>query len=112
MSDPDLFDWLRRYPHAPAARNSDTSREAAADIAPKLGRLQALALEAIASAGGDGLTADELADALGVERWTVQPRTTELRRLGKVVDSGLRRFNKTGKRAICWCLPRYREANP
>lgn len=96
------------YPDAPGHRGIATSIEAAESIAPKLGRLQRLALGAIASRGAVGLTADELAEELGTDRWSVQPRTSELRRKLMIVDSGLRRRNASGKRAIVWTLPQYR----
>jgi len=93
---------MTRYPDAPGHRNVDTSIEAADAIAPDLGRLQRLAETEIRSAGDAGLTADELAARLKLERWSVQPRTTELSRKGFIRDSGQRRQNVTGKRAIVW----------
>ena len=93
---------MTRYPDAPGHRNVDTSVEAADAIAPDLGRLQRLAETEIRSAGDAGLTADELAARLKLERWSIQPRTTELSRKGFIRDSGVRRQNVTGKRAIVW----------
>lgn len=93
---------MNTYPDAPGHRNVDTSIAAADALAPKLGRLQRLAQEAIRTAGLTGLTADELAARLGMDRWSVQPRTSELKRKGLIRDSGLRRPNATGKQAIVW----------
>ncbi len=90
------------YPDAPGHRNVDTSIAAATALAPKLGRLQRMAETAIRNAGQYGLTADELAARLGMDRWSIQPRTSELRRKGLIRDSGLRRPNATGKQAIVW----------
>ena len=90
------------YPDTPGHRNVDTSIAAANALAPKLGRLQRLAENAIRKAGQYGLTADELAARLGMDRWSIQPRTSELRRKGLIRDSGLRRPNATGKQAIVW----------
>lgn len=99
----DLFAYRApHYPASPGYRGIDTSIAAAKAIAPKLGQLQALALGAIRAAGPTGLTADELAARLGHDRWSIQPRTSELRHLGKIVDSGQRRKNCTGKSAIVW----------
>lgn len=95
---------MTTYPDAPGHRNIDTSVAAAEAIEPKLGRLQKMAEEAIRSAGERGLTADELAMRLGMDRWSVQPRTSELRRKGFIRDSGRRRLNATGKRAIVWVM--------
>lgn len=93
---------MSTYPDAPGHRNVDTSIAAADALAPKLGRLQRLAEDAIRDAGARGLTADELAARLAMQRWSIQPRTTELRRKGLIRDSGQRRPNATGKLAIVW----------
>ena len=99
------------YPDAPGHRGVDTSIAAADAIAPKLGRLQRLAETTIDAAGYDGLTADELAARLEMERWSIQPRTTELRRKGIICDSGRRRRNVTGKAAIVWVVPAFASAS-
>lgn len=109
-AEPDLFGYEEpsRYPDAPGHRGVETSIEAAEAIAPKLGNLQKLTLNAIASRGASGLTADECAEVLELDRYSVQPRTTELRRKGLIADSGRRRTNATGKRAIVWTLPQFK----
>lgn len=93
---------MSAYPDAPGHRGVDTSIAAANATAPILGRLQRLALQAIREAGWLGLTADELAARLGIDRWSIQPRTSELKRKGLIRDSGLRRRNASGKLAIVW----------
>lgn len=93
---------MSAYPNAPGHRNVETSIAAADALAPKLGRLQRMAEDAIREAGWLGLTADELAERLGMDRWSIQPRTSELKRKGLIRDSGQRRPNSTGKRAIVW----------
>ena len=93
---------MSTYPDAPGHRHVETSMAAADDLAPKLGRLQRMAETAIRDAGIPGLTADELAAKLGMDRWSIQPRTSELRRKGLIRDSGQRRRNATGKMAIVW----------
>lgn len=95
------------YPNEPGHRGILTSVEAADAIAPLTARLQRLALEAIWRAGERGLTAEELAARLRITRAAVQPRTTELKHRGAIVDSGARRINASGKRAIVWtAVPR------
>ena len=79
------------YPDAPGHRGVETSIEAADAIAPKVGPLQRMTLEAIASRGALGCTADEVSDLLGLDHRSTQPRCTELKLKGLVVDSGLRR---------------------
>lgn len=113
MVDVDLFGQAigedqAHYPETPGYKGpAETGKEAAEAIAPMTGRYRLLALAAVAHAGSRGLTADELADALDVSRWTIQPRTSELRALGKIADSGQRRRNTTGKNAIVWTLPQF-----
>ena len=93
---------MSTYPDAPGHRSVDTSIAAAEDLAPKLGRLQRMAETTIRDAGPRGLTADELSARLDMDRWSIQPRTSELRRKGLIRDSGRRRPNSTGKQAIVW----------
>lgn len=93
---------MNKYPDNAGHRNVDTSVAAAEAVAPHLGRLQRLTQEAIFEAGPQGLTADEIACRLSLDRYSVQPRTSELRCKGLIRDSGERRPNKTGKMAIVW----------
>jgi DNA-directed RNA polymerase specialized sigma24 family protein len=86
---------MTHYPDAPGHRGEETSIQAADLLAPKSGKLRALAREAIVAAGSSGLTADELATRLGMDRWSIQSRTSELRRKGLSCDSGERQ-------AIVW----------
>jgi hypothetical protein len=102
--EPDLFGHgeLATYPDAPGSKGPETSREAAEAIAPKCARLQRLTLETISTAGSRGCTADEASQACEMDRWSIQPRVSELRAKGLIVDSGLRRLNVTGRSAVVW----------
>nr|WP_166180888.1 hypothetical protein [Altererythrobacter segetis] len=90
------------YPDEPGHRHVETSIAAGEALKPKLGRLQRLAEEAIRDSGWLCLTADELAARLDMDRWSIQPRTSELKRKMLIRDSGQRRSNATGKLAIVW----------
>jgi hypothetical protein len=91
--------------------DAETSANAAADITPETGRLRKMALNGISSRGAFGYTSEELADALGVARVSIQPRTSELQALGKIAKSRQRRRNaSSGKMAVVWVLPEYAEA--
>lgn len=93
-----------RYPNTPGHRgNVDTSIAAAESVAAHCPRMHRLILAALHAAGEHGMTGDELGDALGIERWSIRPRTSELKTLGWIRDSGQRRENaKTGIKAIVW----------
>lgn len=65
-----------------------------------------MAATAIRAADPRGLTADELAQRLDMDRYSIEPRTSELRRKGLIRDSGRRRKNARGKMAIVW-VPNY-----
>lgn len=90
------------YPHAAGHRGIDTSALAAEAIEISVGRLQRVALRAIRAAGGRGLTTNELVAAVRISRDSIQPRTSELREMGFIRDSGARRRNANGKSAIVW----------
>jgi DNA-directed RNA polymerase specialized sigma24 family protein len=98
--DSDLLD----YPHYPGSRGGETSAEAAAELAPNLGRLHRIVREAIAEAGLHGRTADEIGERTGINRYTVRARTAELRKQRVIGDSCMRRLNDSGRRAIVWVL--------
>jgi hypothetical protein len=77
------------YPDRPGFKgDSETGREAAAAIAPKLGRLQRLVRELVAARGTQGITPEEAADVTGQDRVSLQPRFSELKAKGTIVDSG------------------------
>lgn len=92
----DLF----AYPHHPGARDRETSQEAADTVAKQSMILRARALDEIERS--NGLTADEVAGRMGMSILSIRPRVTELSRLGKIRDSGARRPNASGRRAIVW----------
>jgi hypothetical protein len=79
------------YPGTPGHRFMDTSMAAAASIAKVTGSMQRMVYHAICEVGARGLTSDELADRLRIDRGTLQPRTSELKLLGLIRDGGQRR---------------------
>ena len=87
---------------------AEKEREKEEAINKKLGRLQRLVHGALKGRGRYGLTPEEAADILGMDRVSVQPRFSELKALGLVKDSGLRRINPSSrKRAVVWVLTEY-----
>lgn len=97
------------YPDHPGYKGeSETGREAAAGMAPKLGRLQNLVRELVAARGAQGITPEEACDITGQDRTSLQPRFSELKAKGQIVDSGKRRLNPSSrKQAMVWVLPQY-----
>lgn len=79
-----------------------TSRQAAEQIAPRAGTLREKALICIQQSGSYGMTADEVAAKLGIDRLAIRPRLSELARMGLIRDTGRTHPNASGKQAVCW----------
>lgn len=88
------------YPEHPGAKDRDTSRAAADEIAETAPTLRGQAYKIFRA--GALLTADEVASNMGMSILSIRPRVAELARMGKIEDSGHRRANVSGKQAIVW----------
>jgi hypothetical protein len=97
------------YPETPGHRGVDTSIAAAEMITNIAGPLRRMVYRVVHEAGAAGITTDEIAETLGMPRYSVQPRTTELKYDRHIVDSGRRRPNASGCNAIVWVAPADRE---
>jgi hypothetical protein len=100
----DLFDYARRNPYngeAPSQQHSKTSREAAAAIQPKIGRLHIMILRELAKGPA---TDEQLCDRLNMRANTERPRRRELQLIGRVVDTGKEAVCQSGKNAVLWGL--------
>lgn len=95
----DLFERADLYPNKPGAKARETSFEAAHAIKPAADRLRRLTLDALRQRP---MTADEVAAYLGIDKGSIRPRVTELGKQGKVVETGLRRANASGRSAMVW----------
>jgi hypothetical protein len=93
-----------QYPDAPGARAIGTSQDAADAMAEDAPLLRSRALATLRRLGG--MTADEVAAAMGETVLSIRPRISELHLAGEVRDSGARRTNASGKRAIVWAIVR------
>lgn len=87
-----------RYPHAAGYKDRDTSKEAAAKV--DASRLRASCLRALGIIGA--ATSDAVADYLDESVLSIRPRFTELLHMGKIIDTGERRPNASGRRAKVW----------
>lgn len=88
-----------QYPESPGYQDTDTSFEAAESIRPDVHGLRALCLNALTKRE---MTPDEVARFVGRDRLAIRPRMTELKEMGLIEDSGARRVNQSGRRAIVY----------
>lgn len=87
-----------RYPETPGFKEPDGTSEAAAEaMAAKAVHLRRRALQALNRLGE--ATVLEAVEIAGVSREALQPRFSELRRMGLVEPTGARRRNPSGKAA-------------
>lgn len=93
-----LFD--HSYPSSPGFREPDTSRKAAESMAPTASLLREKCLAALRQHGP--MTADEIAERVGITPFSCRPRCTELLALGHIADTGERRRNDSGRSAKVW----------
>ena len=88
------------YPQIPGSAPTDTSEAAAESMRESASTLRAKALEVLRRHGP--MTADEIAGRMGQTVLAIRPRVTELFKMGRIEDSGTRRKNSSGRRAIVW----------
>jgi len=93
-----------RYPNYPGAQDRDTSQAAAAEIAPSVSRLRTMVFAYIEKTGDYGATDQEVEDALRLGQNTSRPRRVELMQKGYICDSGVRRLNRSGRKAAVWVV--------
>jgi DNA-binding IclR family transcriptional regulator len=87
-----------RYPDAPGFKgDTETGREAALQLLPKLGRRQQEVLDAL-SAGP--ATPEEIADRTGRHFSVVRPRVSELKAKHLVIDDGTRGKGALGGKVV------------
>ncbi len=82
-------------------RKTDTSAAAYSGIMQASERLRAVVYRTL-HANPNGLTVDETCSIAEYPRYSLQPRFTELRDKRVIIDSGMRRRNVSGARAIVW----------
>jgi hypothetical protein len=89
---------MSSYPEFPGAKGKDsTSFEAAQAIAPRVEGMRREVLEVFAAQGS--LTVLEVVGFTRKPRESIQPRVSELRRMGLVESTGERRKNPSGQSA-------------
>lgn len=100
----DLLQWQPpAYPDAPGWKARDTSRIAAADVAPAAETHLALILGWFEY--GHVGTADEAGAAFDLQPLQARPRVSQLSKLGLIKDTGHRAASAFGSPAIVWSKP-------
>jgi predicted Rossmann fold nucleotide-binding protein DprA/Smf involved in DNA uptake len=89
------------YPEAPGFKATETSEQAANEIQSHAETLRSEVLKALEASP---LTSDEISTQLGKSILAIRPRVSELSKMGKVADTGIRRKNASNKLAIVWKL--------
>ncbi len=92
-----------QYPHAPGYKVAGPSREAATAERGRAATFRDLVLQYLTEREG---TADECAEWCEASVLTIRPRFSELLKLGKIEDSGVRRKNESGHAATVWRVVR------
>lgn len=90
---------LAPYPNSPGYKAGGTSRDCAIAIAGEAHVLRERVHELLRQRE---LTADECAACLEETVLSIRPRLSELRKLGKIVETGARRKNTSGHSANVW----------
>tara|TARA_B100001989_G_scaffold252430_1_gene234438 strand:- start:2496 stop:3005 length:510 start_codon:yes stop_codon:yes gene_type:complete len=88
---------------APYTVGSETSKQAAIDIAEFMHALQKRVYDNIIKSGELGITDDAAEEALDMKHTTYTARRGELVKMGLVKDSGNRGTTRSGKKAVRWC---------
>jgi predicted ArsR family transcriptional regulator len=91
-----------RYPDAPGFKSRGTSSLAPRRIAQHAEALRDRVFAFLKANYPAAVTANEVADRLGVSFLSVRPRLSELRRTELIEPTAERRANKSGMLARCW----------
>jgi hypothetical protein len=94
---PGLFDPIA----PPPAQPCPTSRAAATAIVPIAAKQRQAVLDAL-RASWDGLTDEQIGEAVGIGGSSSRPRRIELVKAGLVIDSGRTRPTRAGRQAVIW----------
>jgi hypothetical protein len=90
------------YPLSPGAKTGGTSREAAHIISASSANVREQVWKTVAAAEPLGLTADQCAAKIDRKPGYIRPRLSELKKLGRVIKTEMRRPNESGLPASVW----------
>ena len=91
-----------KYPYTAGYQKTDTSKQAAEDIEKSSAKTLRQQVENLLKEQPNGLSTEEISKQLNKEYVSIQPRTSELRNTGIILDSGFRVLNRFKKRVIVW----------
>jgi predicted ArsR family transcriptional regulator len=89
------------YPDATGFKVSGPSEQAAEAMGSTANKRRAAVLAQLAQYPA-GATADEIAKDMNLSVLSVRPRVSELKRMGKIKETGGRRKNESGMSATVW----------
>jgi len=92
---------FQTYPDSPGWKAQDTSRDAAQAVDGRADTLRRRIM-AVLMLNRKAYTADEIAELLNESPLSIRPRFSELYAQGAIWDTGVRRQNSSGHKAICW----------
>lgn len=98
MPKPAQLDFFK-YPRAPGFKKRETAARAALAMVPRALSLRQAALEILRTGT---FTADEVAAKLDKSILAIRPRLSELAATNQIFDTGARRQNDSGHKAIVW----------
>ena len=99
-------DYLPLFDRPLYQHHSEPSFAAAQAIEPSRNTLREAVFAAIRDRGAAGATDDELQCSLGMNPSTERPRRVELVEAGRVLNSGLTRPTRSGRKATVWICSR------
>jgi predicted transcriptional regulator len=103
MTDHDTLPLFAAYPTTPGYQDTDTSKAAAKAVTHKAAWVRARVIDCLTRQGP--MTTVQIAKAIGMAYETVQPRTSEARAQGLIIDSGERGPSRdSSKQAIVWAV--------
>ena len=94
---------MNAYPTTPGFKTTTTETSALAAV-QVTGRAGDLRDTVLANLKYEPCTADEVAERMGESVLSIRPRVSELRAMGKIVPTTLRRKNITGHSAVVWTV--------
>ena len=87
----------------PYQKHSETSEEAARSVKRNVGGLHLTVLDYLRK-NPRGATDEELIEGTRLPPNTLRPRRRELQLMGRVIDSGIKRSTKSGRKAVVWLI--------